>query len=267
MNAAPVFKVQRDEFAGRRVLVTGGTKGAGAAIVRRFAAAAARVATAARSPLPDDVAPELFVQTDISTVEGAHELAGSVIETFGGVDILIHCLGGSKSPGGGFAALTDELWQDELDLNLLTAVRLDRAVVPGMVARGYGVVIHVSSIQRRLPLHESTTAYAAAKAALSTYSKALSKELGPKGVRVNTVAPGWINTTAAEAMVSRLARHAGTSEAVAREGVMDALGGIPIGRPAWPEEIAELVAFLASDRAASIHGAEYVIDGGTIPTV
>ena len=136
-----------------------------------------------------------------------------------------------------------------------------------MIRRGAGVVIHVSSIQRRLPLYESTTAYAAAKAALASYSKSLSKELGPKGIRVNTVSPGWIMTSAADRMVKRLAESGGTDEETARQGVMDALGGIPIGRPAWPEEVAELVAFLASDRAASIHGAEYVIDGGTIPTV
>lgn len=114
---------------------------------------------------------------------------------------------------------------------------------------------------------DSTTAYAAAKAALSAYSKALSKEVGPKGVRVNSVAPGWIYTTAAEAMVKRIAEAGGTDEAAARQGILDALGGIPLGRPAWPEEVAELVAFLASDRAGSILGAEYVIDGGTIPVV
>jgi NAD(P)-dependent dehydrogenase (short-subunit alcohol dehydrogenase family) len=110
-------------------------------------------------------------------------------------------------------------------------------------------------------------AYAAAKAALSTYSKALSKELGPLGVRVNAIAPGWIRTSAADAMVQRLAAHSGSDEETARAGIMAALGGIPIGRPAWPEEVAERVAFLVSGRAASIHGAEYVIDGGTIPTL
>ena len=124
-----------------------------------------------------------------------------------GVDILVHNVGGSNTPGGGFAAVTDELWQEELNLNLLSAVRLDRALVPQMVERGSGVVIHISSIQRRLPLHESTTAYAAAKAALSAYSKALSKELGPKGVRVTSTAPGWIYTTAAEAMVKKTCRQ------------------------------------------------------------
>ncbi|MDB6080138.1 MAG: short-chain dehydrogenase, partial [Akkermansiaceae bacterium] len=184
-----------------------------------------------------------------------------------GIDILIHNVGGSSAPGGGFAALTDEIWETELNLNLLAAVRLDRALAPGMIERGTGVILHVSSIQRKLPLPEATTAYAAAKAALTTYSKSLSKELGPKGVRVTSISPGWIYTDAAKAMVTRLAEHGGTDEATARQGILDSLGGIPIGRPAWPEEIAELVAFLVSDRAASIHGAEYVIDGGTVPVV
>lgn len=126
---------------------------------------------------------------------------------------------------------------------------------------------YVSSIQRRLPLYEATLAYAAAKAALTHYSKGLSNEVGPRGVRVNTVAPGFIETTAAQALIDRLAKGAGTDEATARQGLMDSLRGIPIGRPGRPEEVAELVAFLVSERAASITGAEYVIDGGTIPTV
>jgi NAD(P)-dependent dehydrogenase (short-subunit alcohol dehydrogenase family) len=265
MTAAPTFRIDPTEFAGRRVLVTGGTKGTGAAIVRRLAAAGAVVATGARSDSGGG-SQRLFVPADLATVEGTGTLADAVLAGLGGVDIVVHCLGGSSTPGGGFAAATEEYWQQELNLNLLAAVRLDRALLPQMIARGSGVVIHVASIQRRLPLHESTTAYAAAKAALATYSKALSKEVGPKGVRVNTVSPGWIRTSAAEAMVGRLAASGGTDAETARQGIMDALGGIPIGRPAWPEEIAELIAFLASDRAASIHGAEMVIDGGTIPT-
>ena len=136
-----------------------------------------------------------------------------------------------------------------------------------MLARQEGAIIHVTSIQRRLPLHDSTTAYAAAKAALSTYSKSLSKEVGPAGVRVNAVAPGWIYTEAAEALVQRIAENAGTGETAARQSILDALGGIPIGRPARPEEVAETIAFLASDRAKAIHGTEVTIDGGTVPTV
>jgi NAD(P)-dependent dehydrogenase (short-subunit alcohol dehydrogenase family) len=146
-------------------------------------------------------------------------------------------------------------------------VRLDRAFLPGMIERGSGVILHISSIQRRLPLFEATLAYAAAKAALSNYSKGLSKEVGPKGVRVNTIAPGFIQTTAATALIARIAEQAGTDQEGALQQLMASLVGIPIGRPGYPEEVAELVAFLASARAASIHGAEYTIDGGTVPTV
>ncbi|HEV7342551.1 MAG TPA: oxidoreductase, partial [Sphingopyxis sp.] len=134
-------------------------------------------------------------------------------------------------------------------------------------AQGSGVVVHVSSIQRQLPLPEATTGYAAAKAALSTYSKALSKEVAPKGVRVVRVSPGWIETEASVALAERLARDAGTDYEGGKAIIMASLGGIPLGRPAKPEEVANLIAFLASDRAASITGTEYVIDGGTIPTV
>ncbi|WP_397385167.1 SDR family oxidoreductase [Prosthecobacter sp.] len=264
---APTFKGDPTEFAGKRVFVSGGTKGAGEAMVRRLAAAGAEVITAARTAPEDAALPARFIAADLATAEGTGVVARVLRDECGGVDVLIHNLGGSQAPGGGFAALTDDLWLEELNLNLLAAVRLDRALVPDMVARGRGVVIHISSIQRQLPLPDSTTAYAAAKAALTTYSKALSKELGPKGVRVTSVSPGWIYTTAAESMVQRLAENGGTDEETARQGILSALGGIPIGRPAWPWEVAELVAFLASDRAAAIHGAEYVIDGGTIPTL
>jgi NAD(P)-dependent dehydrogenase (short-subunit alcohol dehydrogenase family) len=263
----PKFDVLPDEFAGQRVLVTGGTKGAGEAIVRRFAASGARVATTARSECPHGLPVESFVQADLATDAGAHEVAEQVLRDFGGVDVVVHNVGGSSTPGGGFAAATEEFWQQELNVNLLAAVRLDRRLLPAMIAQKSGVVLHISSIQRRLPLHDSTTAYAAAKAALTAYSKALSKELGPKGVRVNSISPGWIYTEAAEALVRRIAENNGTDEAAARQSIVHALGGIPLGRPAWPQEVAELAAFLASPRAGAIHGSEYVIDGGTIPTV
>ena len=162
--------------------------------------------------------------------------------------------------------LDDGEWAKELDLNLMPAVRLDRALLPAMIRQGFGVIIHVTSIQHELPLPESTTAYAAAKAALSTYSKSLSKEVTPKGVRVVRVSPGWVETEAAVSPAQRLAEQAGTDYEGGKHIIMKGLGGIPLGRPAKPEEVADLIAFLVSPRAASITGTEVVIDGGTVPT-
>jgi NAD(P)-dependent dehydrogenase (short-subunit alcohol dehydrogenase family) len=259
-------KVDPTEFAGKRVLVSGGTKGAGRATVDRFLAGGARVITSARE-IPESVDSVEFVRADLKTSEGAATLAKAALERFGGIDVLAHVLGGSSTPGGGFTALTDDHWLSELNLNLLAAVRLDRFLIPQMIERGGGAVVHVTSIQSVLPLPGATTAYASAKAALRTYSKSISKELGPKGVRVNVVSPGWIMTESSVDLLKRLqAANGGTIEE-ARQLVLDSLGGIPIGRPADPHEVADLIAYLASDRAAAIHGAEFVIDGGTVPTV
>lgn len=253
------------DLAGKRALVTSGTRGAGAATVRLFQELGARVLTAARSR-PDSLPEDMFVTADLTTAEGCRSLADAARQWLGGLDIVVHMLGGSSASGGGFEALGDVDWVTEIDMNLMAAVRLDRELVPAMVEQGSGVVIHVTSIQRQLPLPEATTAYAAAKAALSTYSKSLSKEVSPKGVRVVRVSPGWIETEASTRLAERLAKEAGTDIEGGKKIIMDSLGGIPIGRPSRPEEVANLIAFLVSDRAASITGSEYVIDGGTVPT-
>lgn len=251
---------------GKRALVTGGTKGVGAAVVQVLVEAGVSVATTARS-VPEKSSEKIhYVAADLMTGQGCAKVAEEVLQKFGGVDIVVNVVGGSSAPAGGFAALTDEQWQTEIDHNLMPAVRLDRALLPSMIARGSGVIIHVTSIQHELPLPESTTAYAAAKAALSTYSKSLSKEVTPKGIRVVRVSPGWIETDAAVALAQRLASEAGTDYEGGKKIIMDSLGGIPLGRPAKPGEVADLIAFLASPRAAAITGTEYVIDGGTIPT-
>jgi NAD(P)-dependent dehydrogenase (short-subunit alcohol dehydrogenase family) len=141
----------------------------------------------------------VFIQADLSMAAWCSKVVNEVTSHFGGIDILVSVVGASSAPSGGFAALSDEEWQKELNINLLAAVRLDRGLLPGILKQGSGGIIHVSSIQRRLPLFEATLAYAAAKATLTTYSKGLSNEVGPKGIRVNTVAPGFIETSAAQA--------------------------------------------------------------------
>lgn len=254
------------DLAGKRALVTAGTRGAGRATVALFEELGAKVLTTARTPPPGSES-EGFIAADLSTAEGCAAVASAVRERLGGVDIIVHMLGGSSAPAGGFEALDDAQWDKEIDLNLMPSVRLDRALVPEMVARGSGVVIHVTSIQRELPLPEATTAYAAAKAALSTYSKSLSKQVAPRGVRVVRVSPGWIETEASVALAERLAAEHGVDVEAGKAMIMQSLGGVPIGRPSQPQEIASLIAFLASDRAGTITGTEYVIDGGTVPTV
>ena len=255
-------------LAGRRALVTGGTKGVGAAVVAALRDAGAEVLTTARSVPATTLADRVrFVAADVSAAEGCATVAQAVTSQLGGVDIIVNVVGGSSAPGGGFEALDDDEWFKALNQNLMTAVRIDRALLPLMIEQGSGVIVHVSSIQRQLPLPESTTAYAAAKAALSTYSKSLSKEVAPKGIRVVRVSPGWIETDASVRLAQRLAERSGTDYEGGKKIIMQSLGGIPLGRPAKPAEVADLIAFLVSARAASITGVEYVIDGGTVPTV
>jgi NAD(P)-dependent dehydrogenase (short-subunit alcohol dehydrogenase family) len=174
---------------GKRALVTGGTKGVGEAVVIALRDAGATVLTTARSQPENASAADHFITADISSREGCDTVAKAVRDRLGGIDIIVHVVGGSAAPAGGFAVLDDQEWNKALDQNLFAAVRLDRSLLPAMIEQGSGVIIHVTSIQDRLPLPEATIAYAAAKAALSNYSKAQSKEVSPKGVRVVRVAP------------------------------------------------------------------------------
>jgi NAD(P)-dependent dehydrogenase (short-subunit alcohol dehydrogenase family) len=253
-----------DEFSGRTALITGGTRGIGKGIADRLRAGGAQVLVAARS-VPDEAADDV-IAADVSTADGVAALGVEALERLVNIDIVVHNVGGGGQNDGGAAALTDEDWQSALDANLLAAVRLDRAIIPGMVTRGSGAIVHITSIQRRSPLPTSIP-YAAAKAALTNYSKALSNELAPKGIRVNAVCPGYIETEAAYRMAEQIGQINNVSIDDARAQIMDSIGGIPLGAPGRPADVGELVAFLVSDRAAYITGAEYVIDGGSVRDV
>ncbi|MBP3078272.1 oxidoreductase [Streptomyces sp. ZG43] len=248
---------------GLRVLVTGGSRGLGAATVRRFVAAGATVLTASRSR-PEEDSGAVFLAADLSTQQGVAALGRRVIEQVGGADVLVNNAGAASSPAPTLSR-SDQSWQADLETNLLSAVRLDRALVPGMVERGSGVVVHVSSIASQLP-QRTEASYAAAKAALNTYSRELATEVGEHGVRVVCVLPGFVVTDGATAHLKHMAEKQGiTTEEVTRQ-IVDHLN-VPMGRPGDPEDVAEMIAFLASSRAKWLTGAQFRVDGGIIPTV
>lgn len=255
------------ELAGKVALVTGGTKGIGKAIADRLSKAGAKVIVTARNQ-SDDIDPKHhFIKADLSLPGSTEVVVNEINEQFGGVDLLINNAGANGGPAGGFSVLTDEHWENELQLNLLAAVRLDRALLPKMIAQKNGVIIHVSSGVGRLPIWQTTMPYAVSKAALNNYSKALANEVAGKGVRVITVSPGLIRTGAVDAFLENLSATAGTTIEETTQQLLAQIGGIPLDRMGTPEEVAELVGFLVSPKAAYITGTNYMIDGGAIPVV
>jgi len=253
------------QLEGKIALVTGGTKGIGKAIADELASLGATVIVTARSKPAEDIHYD-FIAADLTKSQDNESLAKAITENYGGLDILINNVGGTSSPAGGFSVLTDEDWENDLQLNLLAAIRLDRALVPSMIDKKTGVVIHISSLNGKLPLYASNFSYGVTKAALNNYSKTLASEVAQHGLRVITVSPGMVKTTAMETFLNGLGTTIGKNFEETTQVVMDSLGGVPMNRLASPEEIANLVGFLASPKASYITGANYVIDGGTIPT-
>ncbi|WP_030899163.1 oxidoreductase [Streptomyces sp. NRRL F-5126] len=250
-------------LAGLRVLVTGGSRGLGEATARRFAAAGATVVVASRTRPADDM-PATFIPADLRSDEGAQALARRVLDSVGGVDVLVNNAGAT---GGPVPTLRrpDASWLADLEMNLLSAVRLDRALVPGMAERGSGVVMHVSSIASHLP-QPAEASYAASKAALNAYSRELATAVGEHGVRVVCVLPGFVVTEGAAEHLRKMADSQGTGVEDVKRRLVDHLG-VPMGRPGEPEDVAEMITFLASRRAKWLTGAQFRVDGGIIPTV
>jgi NAD(P)-dependent dehydrogenase (short-subunit alcohol dehydrogenase family) len=262
-----IQKQIEQNLAGKIALVTGGTKGIGKAIADRLSVAGATVIITARNQPEDADSAHHFIAADLSRPADVTRVAEEITAQFGGVDILINNMGANTYPGGGFGTLDDEHWDQAFQVNLFSSVRLDKALLPQMLARKSGVIIHISSTTGQFPIWESTMAYTSAKAALNAYSKSLSDEVAPQGVRVVTVSPGLNKTEAMSNFLTDLAKDAGISVEEMTQNLFNRVGGVPLGRMAAPEETAELVYFLVSPQASYITGANYHIDGGNFPVV
>lgn len=257
------------ELTGRVAVVTGASKGIGLAVTRALADEGAHVVAGARAiptglaELGDAVLP---VRADLSTPDGPARLVDAAIEAFGGLDILVNNVGAVRPRPGGFLSVTDEDWTAALTINLLAAVRTTRAALPHLMAGQASTIVTVCSVNSFLP-DPLVIEYSAAKAALANFSKALSKEVGPVGVRVNTVSPGpvatdlWLGEYGVAATISRAG--GGDSDAIAKQ----AAGASVTGRFTRPDEVADLVLMLASGRTGNVTGADFVIDGGLVTTL
>lgn len=255
------------DLTGKTALVTGGTKGIGKAIADKLAAHGATVIISARNHPGGDGAARHFIAADLTQSDQVAQLTDEINTKFGGIDILINNVGGLTTPGGGFSALSDEHWENELQLNLISGIRLDRALLPAMIEKKSGVIVHISSVAGRQALWNLNMAYAVSKAALNSYSKALATELAPQGVRVVTVAPGATKTPPMEKFIQDYATASGVPLEEAMTQLLAQTGGIPMGRMAEPSEVASLVHFLVSPSAAYLTGSIYAIDGGSLPVV
>lgn len=255
------------DFTGQTAIVTGASRGIGLAVTRALAASGAHVIAGAlhSSPELSKLAAEGAVtarELDLAEPGGPAEL---VALAGGRIDILVNNVGGAPARTGGFLAISDQDWLATLNLNLITAVRATRSALPAMLSARSGAIVNVCSVNSVLS-DPAVMDYSAAKAALASFSKALSKEVGPKGIRVNTVSPGpvatdlWLGTDGVAAAVG----HA--TGARPEEVAKSAASAMVTGRFSRPDEVADLVLLLASDVTANVTGADIRIDGGLVPT-
>ena len=256
-------------------IVTGSSAGIGLAIVRMLAAEGARVVLSARGRdrleearrtlAAESAADVAAVPADVGTADGCTHLVGTVRDRFGRIDILVNNAGGAGGPGG-FMKLADEDWQRAFDLNLMSAVRCSRAVIPDMQKQGGGRIVMISSTSAHQP-DTVVCHYNAAKAALVNLSKTLANAFATDRILVNCVCPGLTRTPAVESSAFRRLAEEGRAVAglTPDEAVAAYFGPrrpIPLGRAGTPEDIAGLVVFLCSEQASWITGTCINADGG-----
>jgi NAD(P)-dependent dehydrogenase (short-subunit alcohol dehydrogenase family) len=260
-------------LTGRVAVVSGASKGIGLAVVHTLLHEGARVVATSRRPTPEpeELAGELVhVPADFMDPDAPAEVIAQAVERFGGLDILVNNAGGpapgSPIPHDGFLSRSDADWRAIFEFNLFSAVRASRAAIPLLLERGGGVIVNVTSAVGRQPQLFNLD-YAAAKAAMSNLTKALSEEFGAHGVRVNGVSPGPVRTawwTDDGGVADVFAAQAGTDRESALATVAPEMMQLTTGRLVEPQETA--VVFLASPLSASTTGAEFVVDGGLLKT-
>lgn len=258
-------------LAGRIAVVTGASKGIGLAIARALRAEGVRVAAGALdgsselSALAED-GEVVVVLGDLTTAAGCQALVDEAVARFGGLDLLVNNVGGVRPRTEGFLAVTDADWQWSWEVNLLSAVRATRAAVPHLLGATSSAIVTICSVNAALP-DPGVIDYSAAKAALRSFSKSLSKELGPSGVRVNTVSPGPVETAlwlGPGGVADTVGRAQGLDPVAVRDA---AVAGTATRRFTRPDEVAQLVLMLASDAVGNVTGADVLIDGGLVTTI
>ena len=258
------------ELKGKVAVVTGASKGIGLAITRALVDEGARVVAGARTV--DSLAKidgVIALAVDLASPEGPARLVQRAIDEYGRVDVLVNNVGAVRLRLQGFLGTSDEEFEWSMKMNFFSALRATRAAVTAMLKQGGGAIVNVASVNAFFQPDSGTIDYGAAKAALVNLTKALSQELGPRGIRINDVSPGPVSTDlwlGKDGVAQTVAKATGVDPDTARKNVIASIGGIPTGRLSTPEEVAALVVFLASNRAGNITGSNYVIDGGLIKT-
>jgi NAD(P)-dependent dehydrogenase (short-subunit alcohol dehydrogenase family) len=248
-------------------VVTGGSKGIGLAVVRTLAAEGAKVVAGARNVQAlQDIDGVTGVESDLATADGPAALVSRAVELHGRIDVLVNNVGFAPARVDGFLKSTDEDFAATMELDYFASVRATRAAAKVMVAQGEGTIVNTASVNAFFQPDGAVIDYGAAKAALVNFAKALSQELAPQGVRINSVSPGPVETDLWLGD-GGVAKTVGASAGVDPQAVRDEVtAGIPTGRFSTPDEVATIIALLASPRTANVNGSNWVIDGGLVKT-